>query len=437
MKTETRKLLVISLAVTLLSCAAAAVSFARDWSFLVAKPMPAKVSSLRHASMLLAYGDPVAQPAYLACVQDAVKQGFAPQTAALDCATNLMEDVAQGLGGETIPGFDEAANHFDPGSIVAACASGDPAVSQTGSTNWKKEPVHQYAWSTVQPDKIILDMDKNPVSEYGNFSFGGDPSKGVDKDGGSLEKGEDVYHYQGMSPEESKKAKEESVGKAEAAKAEWKDAEAAAKADPKNKDKQDKAGKAFLKYLTASEEASKDPNLKPHSNSRTVGDSSVCEEVMQTAREMLRECNRNGWKSSGCQVLHARMHGCPNPTQILIDPDAGYVCAAEIDPKAVADAAQMRCEQLTTPGPDGGTPCVPPKVSENGGYIDGEESGDVCADPRAYVDPESGICVRQMELHPFGQPDINGIIQICLGKFGGPVINIPTTNPPPKSLFPL
>lgn len=429
-----RSLAASTVAILGISLATAALSEIKD-AYLrpvgITRLSPA-MDRLVHAARVLE-GDPIASSSFRACIEDGIHQGLSPQMAAERCATVLNEDAQVGFGGDTIGGLGDAAASFDPQSVVMACASADPAHSQNPSP-----PVYR-SYLSVDPNAIMHGLNGKPLvidgkyaSEYKGFSFGGDPEKPFNGAGGEPEKGEQQWHYLGLSEEESTKIKTQWVKEAEAAKAAYEKAWAAAKADPKNQAKQDAAEEARKKMMAASEKAGQDPNFQPVPSSRTVGES-VCESVMDSVREMLRECNRNGWKSADCQVLHARMNGCPDPTKILVDPDAGYVCGNQLDEKAaaaLAALAQAECERDTTPGPDGGTPCGPISVDADGFIRDGY--GSVCSDPRAYVDGESGLCVRTMRLVDTGLgTDLGEVIQIGMERIGGPIIVLPGTQPRP------
>jgi hypothetical protein len=97
------------------------------------------------------------------------------------------------------------------------------------------------------------------------------------------------------------------------------------------------------------------PNVRP--GPEGVGS---CEETLATTREVLRECARTDY-AGPCAELGARLRGCPNPLYAYVEPGQGLACEDEVDPEALQRAWQERCEQLTTPGPDGGSPCSPPK----------------------------------------------------------------------------
>jgi hypothetical protein len=99
--------------------------------------------------------------------------------------------------------------------------------------------------------------------------------------------------------------------------------------DPKNKadaaQKKEEAEKADAEALTdpAKEEPPVQP--KPKFNTRPVGPGEgPCEQALQTAREILGEIQRTGWRSPDCQSLFAKMKACPDPALIYVDPDSGY-----------------------------------------------------------------------------------------------------------------
>jgi len=373
----------------------------------------------------LQLGGPIAEESFRACIQDALRQGLGPKQAVAVCETKLLGDASQGFSTDVPGGFAGRAADFSPSQVISACGSTDVRYASGGPKN----PSGPIPWTAVDPTSVFM-FGNEIYDKYGSFTYGGDPSKFVDKDGGTLEGNEIPYHYQGMTWEQVVEAKRELV---EAADKAWDAYEVAfeeAAADPKNQAKQDNAQKKFNEATAASEEAGRDPNFIPLLNVRPSGQTSTCETVMETARELLRECNRNGWKSTPCQQLQAKMNGCADPTLILVDPEAGYTCGAAVDPKAVAEAWRKRCEQLTRPGPDGGTPCSPPSV-EGKGFVIRNRQGDVCTDPQAYVDPASGVCIRTLAVDTFGQPNVQSIIDIALGRLGGPTFVLPSQTPPP------
>jgi hypothetical protein len=160
---------------------------------------------------------------------------------------------------------------------------------------------------------------------------------------------------------------------------------------------------------------------------------SACEQALQGAREILSECNRNGWKSSQCQQLQAKMYGCPDPTQIFVDPDAGYVCGGKVDAKtkeALKKAWIARCEELKRGvGPEA-NPCEPPVIDESGRHFKGR-IGDVCNDPHAYILPQSEECVATFVMPTHGT-DLQKLLVFGINKFGGSIwVLPPRPNPEP------
>lgn len=163
---------------------------------------------------------------------------------------------------------------------------------------------------------------------------------------------------------------------------------------------------------------------------KRTAEGGACAAVTQAARELLRECNRTAWKAAPCQELAAKMNGCPSPTLILVDPDAGYACGASADPKAVADAWRKKCEQVVKTVP-GATPCGP--VAPMGGdprLYGGGQGPNVCADPRALV--EGDTCFGPLTLPKPLQPGVDEVI-VMGSRLGGPIVVLP---PRPKPAGP-
>lgn len=158
------------------------------------------------------------------------------------------------------------------------------------------------------------------------------------------------------------------------------------------------------------------------------GGQSACTEALQKARELLFECNRTEWKSYECRQLQAKMNNCPDPALIMVDPEQGYTCGQKPDPatlKAAVDAWMLRCEELKRFDPSGPNPCEPPQIDPSG-LIGNGKIGDVCNDPRAYVDPDNNDCVATLTITPpFGEPNLKQIAVWGLNKLGGPIIVLP------------
>jgi hypothetical protein len=353
-----------------------------------------------------------AEDTFYACLMNGLAQRLPLAQVSEDCATQLVGPDGSSPGGTgSSPGgaisFPGGRPVFDPAQITGACSSGNPELGQSSGSG--------------------------STSDYGGYTYGGDKN----------------HHYQ-YSQEESLRLKEEAIREFEIANELFKelelaaeradreleaakksgDAAAVAAAEKKAKEANDAATAQAGKALDASKKAKADPNERPEPEAETAPDS-VCTEVLAAARETLRECNRNGWKSAACQRLAARMNGCPDPTQIYVDPDAGYSCGAAIDAEGVKDAWVEKCESTVKPGPGVDNPCEPPKVYGNGRYVQGD-SLDICNDPRAMVDPDSGVCIGTLEVKtPFGQPGVQELIVLALDKIGGPIVVLPLGPKPP------
>lgn len=158
---------------------------------------------------------------------------------------------------------------------------------------------------------------------------------------------------------------------------------------------------------------------------------SGCAQVVASAREILRECARTKYQGP-CAELGTRLSGCANPLYAYVDPSQGLACEEEVDPKAVVTAWQEKCERLTTPGPDGGSPCAPPAPPE-GGVLEGGAM-DPCNDPRAMVDPASDACFAPLQVvspNGVGGTSVEEVILIALQRLGGPIFVLPPTGPSP------
>lgn len=372
-------------------------------------------------SHTLQQGGPGLQNAYYACLMNGLAQGLPLTQVSDDCATKLTapdgsKPGAGGVGGGGIT-LPNGGSPFDPASVSANCASGDPRRGQTNS----EKPVGY-------PASSIPGKGWTKVGGMEGFGYGTYGGKGM--------KDEDGKEYIGLSKEESVKQKDEAIKAALKALEEYQDLRSRAdkETDPAKKAELEKQAKeADKKWREAHDEASKDPNKKEPGfpNSRTAGESSACEMALQSARETLYECNRNGWKTQTCQSLQAKMNHCPDPALIYVDPDAGYSCGQAMDAEAVKDAWVQRCQEIVKYGPGGDNPCQPPKVAGNGRFVDGSGK-DICLNPKAMVNPDSGVCVATLEVSKFGQTDINQVIVLALDKIGGPIVVLPHTPRPPS-----
>ncbi|MFY9489027.1 MAG: hypothetical protein WAP35_10095 [Solirubrobacterales bacterium] len=356
----------------------------------------------------------LAQDSYYNCLLNGHAQGLPLNQIIEECSTKLLEDADAGFGGPLGDIGRDTESYFDPASVQASCSSGDP--TRAGATGVGQVP------------------------GYGNYSWGR---------GQVTQDSRGVGTGKGMNAVESFKAKQAAADAADAALKDFDKAQAAwvkAKADlkaaeatgdaAKVKEAQDKldAAKKDLDDKTSDaekkkKEAEKDPNNG--GITRGTGEPSQCEQALQAARELLRECNRNGWKSTQCQQLNAKMNGCPDPTLILVDPEQGYACGAKPDAEAVAKAWGDRCEQTIKYAP-GTSPCEPLQLDGDGRFGSGRVGDDFCNDPRAYVEGDAAACQVSIELGSyFGKPDIHQIIIIALEKIGGPLIVLPNLGPKP------
>lgn len=398
---------------TRLGATAAAVLFA----FVLAgcpPQSPTKSPSQAPLKQELVAGGKLAENTLYACLLNGLAQGLPIKRASDECATKLLEESGGGgVGG--IPGLIGGRDPFDPASVQGNCSVGDPARGQTNSD----KPVG-YPGSALYPWTKVGGMEG-----FGYGTYGG---KGM--------KDENGKEYIGLTKEESQAEKKEAIDKALKLLDGYQKLrdQASKEKDPEKKAALEKMAKEKAKeWEKAHEEASKDPNKKEPGipNSRT-GPTSLCEQTLQAAREILFECNRTGWKTAQCQSLAAKMNHCPDPKYIYVDPEAGYSCGEKIDPKAVKDAWSARCEELIKYGPGGNNPCQVPVVTGDGRFVEGK-SKDICRDPRAHVDPDSGACIVTLEAkNPSGagQPSVQELIVWALDRLGGPIVVLPRVPKP-------
>jgi hypothetical protein len=366
----------------------------------------------------LTIGGKLAEDSLYACLLNGLAQGLPITQASDDCATKLL-DEPQGGGVGGIPGLIGDQDPFDPAGVQANCGAGtDPHQAQV----YSQQPLGYRASELVPWTKVA------GIEGFGYGTYGG---KGL--------KDEDGKEYIGYSKEESQALKQEAIEKAVKLLEKYQELreQADKETDPAKKEELLKKAKtAEREWEKAHEEASKDPNKKEPGvpNTRTAP-TSLCEQTLQAAREILYECNRTGWKTAQCQILAAKMNHCPDPRYIYVDPEAGYNCGEKIDPQAVKDAWSSRCEELVKYGPGGTNPCQTPIVNDDGRFVVGD-SGDICRDPRAYVDPGSEACLVTLEVGtPFEQQGLKELIVWALDRLGGPIVVLPY-NPDPLPVPP-
>lgn len=374
--------------------------------FAVAGCAPSPSQKMVRADAVLTKVGKFAEDSFYSCLLNGYTQGLSPAQARDECATQLLADDKKGFGGSIGDIQAGKASFFDPSKITAACNSGDPTRGQSSGQGY--------------------------VPGYGSYTWG-----------------EKTNTKEGLSEKESLRQKEELVAKAGAENKKFDelvekeleahknleevkatgDKAATDKAEEERKKAYDAALDQLAKVKIAEEKAKGDPNDKPQPVGRTVAGDSPCEQALQAARELLRECHRTQWKDFRCQQLQARMSGCPDPALILVDPDQGYSCGAKVNPEAVKDAWVAKCEQRVKFGPDGPNPCEPPVIDGAGRFGQGK-MGDICGNPYAQTDPDRDECLTVTIGKEFGEIDIQELIVVFLNKAGGPIVVIPT-NPKP------
>lgn len=379
-------------------------------------------------------GGPFAEGSYMECVNTNYRLGLTVEQVIDVCGVRMDSDLLEGYGSsDTINAVLDGTgiDAFDPGSVQASCSTGDPTLSQSkgdGKPLWGSKPTaslfspdkkgvpHAGDIPLLQKDRFgypVTDSNHKPTHLYGNYSWGGKGTTAYDADG------KVVGTYKGLTSAESEKLKVDALAKLAVAKKQYENGEI-----------------SFSELAAAEKEAEADPNIQPISpdNSKASEDS-MCSTVLNSAREALRECNRTGWKATQCQQLNARMHGCPDPTLIYVDPESGYACGAKVDPQLVIDAWVEGCKAVTLPGPDS-DPCGPPKVNERG-QIAWSSQKDICNNEIAYVgDPEQAGCIGTLKVNNLVEQNVNELILYALNKLGGPIVVLPIRDPPPPGVGP-
>ena len=270
-------------------------------------------------------GAPTTQKLFMQCVVDTLAQ-HVPVVLAVEVCNNAMaQELADGMDRPLDDLVGKKAGSFDPASIVANCGGTDP----------RRADGPALAGLTVPQLRYQMELWKDVRDSSGDANVSKVASAYVNNIAAELERrsaaGEDVQN-QCSNP---------------------------------------------------------DPETGcPGGNSHTTGEESVCQQVAQTARELLRECTRVGW-TGVCGRLGAKLQHCPDPQYAHVDPEVGVACETPPDPKQVIDAWSKRCAQLT----DGGTACGGMQAPEGSSprYTGGP--GGICQDPRAMLDPESSTCI--------------------------------------------
>ena len=364
---------------------------------------------------LITAGGPFAEGSYMACIHSYAAEGLAMSQVYELCATQLSAQSAVGFaGGAPFAMPTNSSNALDMGSVPNACGQVDAR--------------HAFGVGDVQYNQGYGPFAG--VHRYGRYTWGDAPG------------------YLGLTNEESAKLKNDRVLDAEHLYMAWVASRDLARRTGKTADIQ-AAQADWLAWQAAKKLALQDPNLGPrhgghHEDPATThagGDTpkgthdpeatapnSACASVRAAARELVAECHRTGWKSTQCQQLMAQIKGCPDPTLIYVDPDAGYSCAPTVDPQLVIDAWTRLCEQNTTSGPEGGSPCNKPTPSASGRILQGYDAP-LCGNPIALTDPETDGCIAVLSVDTFGDTDIGDLIVWGQGVFGGPIVVLPQRDP--------
>ena len=395
-------------------------------SALLACPRPTKPPTAAQVSAILQRGAPWAEDTFYACLLNGLAQGLPFKQIQDDCETKLTFQDKGGFGkGDILGPFARGGKPFDPASLSGSCHTGDPRIA--GSKVESTRVIHQDPYGNLG------------YQNYGNYSSGGEGKCGAN------------FCYKNLSEDEARQQKLDAIREFERLYDEWKAADDAAKADSDNAALQAAAAAAKEAAEQALKEAQADPNKKQKDPSsmpvagagggttgttdpspgRTTTEESDCEAALREARELVTECHRTGWHSFACQQLWAAIHWCPNPATIYVDPDAGYACAAPVDPKTVRDAWVEKCRELKRPTPGGPDPCEPPEVGRFGRFVTRGNPRDICTDPRVRIDPYSPECIGELKIPSFA-PDIGELVVWGMNNLGGPIVVLNTKNPDPK-----
>ncbi|MBL8981954.1 MAG: hypothetical protein JNL26_07210, partial [Gemmatimonadetes bacterium] len=362
---------------------------------------------------LITAGGLFAEGSYMACIHSYAAEGLPLSQVYELCATQLSAQSAVGFADGasfTMPANSSTA--LDVGSVPNACGHVDAR--------------HSLGYGEVQYNQGYGPFAG--VHKYGRYTWGDAPG------------------YLGLTNEESAKLKNDRVVAAEHAYLQYLSSAEIARRTGNAADRQ-KAQQDWLAWKAARKLALEDPNLGPQHEGHKEGagtthdgddgtgtqhhqtaPNSACASVREAARELVAECHRTGWKATPCQQLMAKMKGCADPTLIYVDPDAGYACAPTVDPQLVIDAWTRLCEQNTTSGPEGGSPCNKPNPSSSGRTMQGDDQV-LCGNPIALTDPETDGCIAVLQIDTFGDTDIGGLIVWGQGVFGGPIVVLPQRDP--------
>jgi hypothetical protein len=410
-------------------------------------PPPASLKKSGHTlTQIFTVGGKFADDSMYACLADALAQRIPYKQALKLCETKLLESGLAGFGESSsgpLGGLPGGGKPFDPSKVTSSCSTGDPTRTQPsggGKTNYV-DPAGQnwgpYSWGSGSGYNGMTHAESRAAKESAIKDAKNADAVAIAADAARTKINQEVLK---RNPPGAQTIVNATWAANAAATKAANEANRKAQADPN-------ANTPAPSSSTSSSASSSGTSTSSASSTSTGGGSStggstssagsgsggsqhgtrdsVCQKALQQAREFLYECNRNGWKTTQCQQLNAKMNGCPDPTLILVDPEQGYTCGDTPDPMAVVIAAREKCQQLKR-GVDGTDPCGIPSFD---GMTLTAQSLDICSDPVAYVDPENGACITTLTLPDMGT-DVQEIIVFALNKFGGPVIVLPT-NPKP------
>jgi hypothetical protein len=365
----------------------------------------------------LARGGESLSDAFYTCLLNEHAQGIPFQQIEHDCEAKV--DKSLGTGADATRLGAVPRKDFDPASVQADCAPNERVAE--GSGEQKTSPYGWYSWGKAnQYEKGLTEAESRAAKEQAIKEYEA-AQREEDQADEKVRKAEAEEKKAQAAAEKAAKAGDKQ--KAEAAKKAAQEAEQKTEAAAKNSRASHKNAEDKRK------EADADPNQKEVPVGESSREASECEQALQNAREILFECNRTGWKSADCQQLLARMHDCPDPATIYVDPELGYSCGEAIDPEALKAAWIEHCERLKDPGPEG-HPCTAPTVDGDAHYVLAgkiAELTNICKNPYAHVDPGESDCVATVEAKPFGTPQIHQLTVWGLNHLGGPIVVLPDT----------
>jgi hypothetical protein len=379
---------------------------------------PAHNQTLARLTTVLTASGNSAQDLLYSCLLHYYQQGIPLDVATELCTPQVLEADNEGFGGA----FDDfgdigGGDIFDPTTITASCSAGDPGRGVTGSEI--AGMIEQAKAARDAYDRAVA-LQAAAIARLRELSANGGAT--ADEEAEAL-----------AANTEAIVLANEAAIKYEAARTKLVVAVmglpggAPSSASSASSSGSSSSSSSFSGSSSSSASSGSGSSSSSSSSAGQPVTDSACEEALQHAREFLYECHRTGWKSYQCQQLQAKMHGCPDPALILVDPEQGYTCGTSPDAKtleALKNAWVERCESRKQFDPSGPNPCQPPEFDKS--QLTGKgKIGDVCNDPAAYVLPENSDCVATFEIRPFGEVNPQQIAVWGLNKLGGPIIVLP------------